>query len=130
MTSPRSTARVIAALANVPAGRVVTLDVLARHLGGNRPGLVGLVATLRDDPSPDVPWHRIVAEGGAIGRHRWRDIQIARLREEGVSVSPAGIVEGLAERRVPDLSKPAAPPPPPAAPGTPSRSRGMKSHPG
>jgi len=124
------TTRLAAALALVPAGRVVTIDVLARHLGINRPETAGLVAAQRDVTAGTLPWHRVVAEGGAIGRHRHRDLHMARLRAEGVPVSPAGIVEGLADCAVKDLSQPSPGPPPPATPSAPpSRSRGMKSHP-
>lgn len=124
------TARLAAALAHVPAGRLVTIDVLARHLGINRPETQGLVAAQRDAAEGTLPWHRVVAEGGAIGRHRHGDLQMARLRAEGIPVSPAGIVEGLAERAVQDLTRQAPSPPPPASPSSsPGRSRGMKSHP-
>ncbi len=124
------TTRLAAALDHVPAGRVVTVDVLARHLAINRPETLGLVAAQRDAAGGLLPWHRVVAEGGAIGRHRHRDLHMARLRAEGVPVSPAGIVEGLADRAVRDLSQPAPGVPPPASSSSsPSRSRGMKRHP-
>jgi methylated-DNA-protein-cysteine methyltransferase-like protein len=124
------TARLAAALAKVPAGRVVTIDVLARHLAINRPETLGLVAAQRELAAGALPWHRVVAEGGAIGRHRHRDRHMARLRAEGVPVSPAGIVDGLADRAVKDLSQPAPGQHAPATPSAPpGRSRGMKSHP-
>lgn len=120
----------LSALANVPAGRVVPLDVMARHLGVMRPAMLKLVADLSASDDATCAWHRIVAEGGAIGRHARRDVQIARLKSEGVPVSPAGIVDGFAGRAVRDLSV-AAPPLPPAevATGKPGRSRGMKERP-
>jgi hypothetical protein len=74
-----------------------------------------------------LPWWRIVADGGAIGRLAHRDLQIEKLSAEGVRVSPAGIVQGLAKH----IAGAAAPAVGAAAQGAsgPSRARGMKAKP-
>jgi methylated-DNA-protein-cysteine methyltransferase-like protein len=116
----------------VPAGRVTTFDVLAEKTG-EPPALVqARLARLSDDEREFVPWHRVVAKGGAIGRGPHRDQQFARLVREGVQVLPAGIVHDMPRFLV------TFDPEPPKSPGRsetlpqPSeplhRSRGMKSH--
>ncbi len=65
-----------------------------------------ILANLDDEERDRVPWHRVVADGGAIGRHRHRDDQIARLRADGLPVSAAGIVGGMEAAMVANLPKP------------------------
>jgi methylated-DNA-protein-cysteine methyltransferase-like protein len=116
----------------VPTGRVTTFDMLAEKLG-EPPALVQLrLARLTEDERDLVPWHRVVAKGGAIGRGPHRDQQFARLVREGVQVLPAGIVHDMPRFLV---SFDATSPERPKQPETPqqtsqplSRSRGMKSH--
>ncbi|KAL7806466.1 methylated-DNA--cysteine S-met [Trichoderma gracile] len=94
--------RVWAALCQVPRGRVTTYGLLSAHLGTS-PRAVG--NALRRNPfAPDVPCHRVVATGGALGGFKgsWpRDgegITIAEkrslLRSEGVRVDDRGRVLG------------------------------------
>ena len=119
-----------AALSHVPASRVVPVNVLALHLGLNRPAAVRLVSALSDAERQSLPWHRVVAEGGAIGRHALRDEQISRLRAEGVPVSPAGIIDEFRERAVSTLGQAAEVLAPAAASGgKATRSRGMRDRP-
>ena len=126
----RVKAEVLALTAHIPAGRIAThaqfsvkLKVMARHI-------TTVFATLDDGDRAHVPWWRVVADGGAIGRHPHRDEQMRRLRAEGMLVSPAGIVQDVASVRVADLAIPKpgapkqAPPPAPRA-----RSRGLKDKP-
>lgn len=135
MPSPsldRATARLLASIRAIPAGYVTTHGDLARHAGIAHRLVATTLAALGDADRQTIPWWRVVADGGAIGRHPLRDLQIALLRQDGVPVAPAGIVQELAFRRVSD---PGAPPDRPyAQPATPldakpARSRGMKSHP-
>jgi hypothetical protein len=50
-----------------------------------------------------VPWWRVVADGGAIGRHLRRDEQMRRLRADGIVLSPVGIVQDLQKRWIEDI---------------------------
>ena len=139
MAGPPANARirrdVMSVVETIPAGRVSTHGDIGRRLAIAPRLVASILSMLGDSERETVPWWRVVADGGAIGRHRWRDAQIARLRAEGIPVAPAGIVRELAERRVRSLgaSKPPArpkpAPAPEAAPTPRSRARGMKSHP-
>lgn len=80
----------------VPLGQVTTVDTLARHVNVTMPLIMTVLANLTDDEREAVPWHRVVAKGGAIGRGLRRDEQFARLVREGVLISPAGVVQYLA----------------------------------
>lgn len=132
---PRGSARVrmLAALRNVPAGRVTTAGIIAAHIAASVAEVVTLLARLNDEEREVYPWYRVVAIGGAIGRGPWRDTQCARLVREGVLVSPAGVVQDMARVLHGDLS---SPPPtagdaalPANSPSKP-RSHGMKDRPG
>lgn len=117
----------------VPTGRVTTFDALAEKLR-EPPALVqARLARLSEDEREIVPWHRVVAKGGAIGRGPHRDQQFARLVREGVQVLPAGIVHDMPRFLVnfdalsQDGQKQPETPPQTSQPS--SRSRGMKSRP-
>ncbi len=134
MTHPLSTTRmqreIQAALAAVPAGYVTTAGDIGRHLAIQTRHVEHILAGL-DETDRTTPWWRVVADGGAVGRHTRRDAQIALLRSDGVPLSPAGIVQELVDRRVKNLTSPpaAAFAHPLTQPGAqPTRSRGMKSH--
>lgn len=131
------------ALKAVPPGRVTTFEALGTSLGAAPRLIVSLLDGLSEDERQIVPWHRVVAKGGAIGRGPHREAQFARLVREGVMMSPAGIVQDLARTAVTSFDAPRdggrAPaamssqsPPPQAVPGDapppPSRSRGMLRH--
>ena len=120
--------RLLQLLARVPHGRVVGHSLLAQELDIAVRNVMALVLQLEPAERDRIPWHRVVADGGAIGRHPHRDAQIAKLREEGVLVAPVGIVQGLAERRISDFDDVVAPPAS-DTPTRPSRSRGMKGAP-
>ena len=138
-TAPAHTlikSKLLAALRSVPLGRVVTYETLAVSLA-SAPRLVEtLLAQLSEDEREMVPWHRVLAKGGAIGRGPHRDQQFAKLVREGVMVSPAGIVQDMARVAVKDLmalpsgitKRPDAAPI--TGPAPLSRSRGMKDRPG
>lgn len=77
--------RVLALVARVPEGRVVTYGQLALLAGG--PGnarQVGFI--LAGLAQSDLPWHRVVNAGGGISTHRvgFGDAQRALLEAEGV----------------------------------------------
>lgn len=127
---------VLARLRLIGMGRVVTHEVLAASVNAPPPLIATLLANLTDEEREMVPWHRVVAKGGAIGRGPNREQQFARLMHEGVLVSPAGVVQDLARVAQTTLEPPtvgrgtaaadaAAPPPSPVG----QRSRGMKQRP-
>lgn len=123
---PRTLAQLAPLLAAVAPGCVVTHRMVASALGTTIPRVMQIVAGLAAHETA-LPWWRIVADGGAIGRLSHRDAQIEKLKAEGLLVSPAGIVQGLAGRIA---GAPDAGPFPVHSSGTaPSRARGMKGKP-
>ena len=95
---------ILALVAFIPQGRLATHGAIGRHLGVERRHVANVLIALTDAERASLPWWRVVADGGAIGRHRWRDEQMAKLKTEGVPVAPAGIVRELTERAVRDLN--------------------------
>lgn len=87
--SDANAARLLAAVAAIPPGRVASYGEVAARAGlPGRARLVGRV--LRDAPeSARVPWHRIVRADGRLafpaGSAAFRE-QARRLRAEGVAV--------------------------------------------
>ena len=127
----RIKADVIAIVDRIPAGRLATHGAIGRHLAVVPRHVAYVLAMLDDSERETIPWWRVVADGGAIGRHQRRDDQMQRLKREGCAVAPAGIVQDFAARVVADVTAPGAAiaPAPTTADGKPARSRGMKSHP-
>lgn len=113
---------------SVPAGRIITFGALSAHFKTAPRHIATLLAALADDGRDAPPWHRVVADGGAVGRHGRREEQIRRLQAEGVAVSQGGFVQDFARAVILDI---AAPMPRPAAAATAplSRSRGIKDRP-
>lgn len=125
--------KLLTLLRRVPSGRVTTPDILADEIGIPPPVVHAMLTRLTEEERDLVPWHRVIAKGGAIGRGPHRDQQFARLVREGLPVSPAGIVQDLARVLTttfdtPPLDRQQLPDVPPEPPKPQSRSRGMKSH--
>jgi methylated-DNA-protein-cysteine methyltransferase related protein len=124
---------VIAIVRRIPAGRIATHGQIGNHLQVFPRHIAYVLATLDDADCETVPWWRVVADGGAVGRHLRREDQIARLKADGLVVAPVGVVQELGERLMVSLEeqKPgAARVDQPIAPRAPhSRSRGMKGKP-
>ena len=134
-TTERIRREVIAAIASIPAGRMATHGSIGRHLGLASRQVATVLAALEVATRGEIAWWRVVADGGAIGRHPWRDEQMQRLRAEGIPVAPVGIAGELAARRfeafgAKDEHAAGARVPEPAPALRRSVSRGMKSHPG
>lgn len=79
----------------IPAGRVVSfaaigdyLEVMARHVAY-------ILATLDEEEREEVPWHRVVGEGGSVPERRGSPgpTQTELLALEGVSVVKRMVVE-------------------------------------
>ncbi len=120
---------VLALLARVPAGYVVTHKQIGDHLKVSPQHIANVIAGLDDRDRTDVAWWRVVADGGAIGRHPKRDEHFRRLTDEGNVLSPVGIVQDLAARRVPDIAHPPKEPRKVETAAKPSRARGMRDKP-
>lgn len=124
----------------VPSGSVATVNDIAVHLKCMVPLVATLLTGLSEDEREGVPWHRVVAKGGAVGRGPHRDRQFALLMREGVLVSPAGVVQDMGRVCVRDFDRmadvsagrvaKAQAAMPSAAAGSASRSRGMRDKPG
>lgn len=128
-TYARIKADVFAIAARIPAGRVATHKQIGTHLKVMPRHVAFILATLDETERETIPWWRVVADGGAIGRHLRRDDQMRLLRADGIILSPVGIVQDLAERWIDDVSallagRVQAPPPVPI-----SRARGMRDKP-
>ncbi|KAK2053585.1 DNA binding methylated-DNA--cysteine S-methyltransferase [Colletotrichum caudatum] len=94
--------RVWTALCQIPKGQVTTYGILAAHLKSS-PRAVG--NALRRNPfAPQVPCHRVVATGGALGgfKGKWPkdgegitlDEKRMILKKEGVKIDSSGRVLG------------------------------------
>ena len=99
-------ADVMAVIASVPRGKVTTFAAIGQCLGVMARHVSTIVSGLDGEEYDAVPWHRVVAEGGAVGRHQRRYEQIARLRADGLVVSPAGIVAGLEHAMLKTIERP------------------------
>jgi methylated-DNA-protein-cysteine methyltransferase related protein len=88
--------RVLAVLAAIPEGRVTTYGTIARHLRVTAREVGFVLATLTDQESKRLPWFRVVAANGVVSTIKLGSVgrrQIARLRAEGVAVTPRNKVE-------------------------------------
>ncbi len=96
----RIKADILAIVAAIPKGRVATAADLGRQIDVPARHVAYILTALDEDERAVTPWWRVVADGGAIGRHKRREDQIAMLRRDGLTVSAAGIVADFAVRRV------------------------------
>lgn len=96
MTKPDFEAAVLAVLAALRPGEVVTYGEVAEQAG--HPGAARAVGTLLRVTTEDVPWWRVVAAGGVL-RSPSPDRQAALLRAEGVEVKGGRVVDGSPRRR-------------------------------
>lgn len=126
----RAKAELLSALAAIPPGRVASVAMIAESVAAPVAVVTRLLANLTDDERQIVPWHRVVAKGGAIGWGAHRETQFARLLREGVAVSPAGIVQDMARVAVESLAPEARPAETAHQPQPPPPWRGMKDKPG
>jgi methylated-DNA-protein-cysteine methyltransferase related protein len=94
----RIKADVLGVVRDVPRGRVCTYAAVGRHLDVMARHVAYVLATLTDDERAGVPWHRMIAESGAINRtkHGRGAEQRAALDSEGVVITSGGVVANLA----------------------------------
>ena len=77
-------------VSRVPPGRVITygdVAVLARRPGAAR--AVGNILARAEQPG--VPYHRVIAAGGALGGYSQLAVKRALLAAEGIEVGPRRI---------------------------------------
>ncbi len=100
MSQPSAFARnksaVLAVVRGIPDGRVTTYGAIGKHLGLTARQAAAALSRLTPNESASVPWHRVVGSGGAISTMKLGAVgrrQVARLRGEGVAVTPRHKVE-------------------------------------
>ena|SRR6516165_28215 len=92
----RLKSRVLAIVAAIPEGRVTTYGTIAQHLRVTARQVAFVLATLTVKESARLPWFRVVAANGVVSTVKLGPVgrkQIARLRAEGVAVTPGNKVE-------------------------------------
>jgi O-6-methylguanine DNA methyltransferase len=78
--------RVLAVVKRIPVGRVTTYGDVARLAG--RPGAARAVGNvLREAHQPGLPYHRVIAAGGALGGYSDLSLKRALLMAEGLVLS-------------------------------------------
>jgi methylated-DNA-protein-cysteine methyltransferase-like protein len=95
----RLRSRVVAVVAAVPEGRVTTYGIIAKHLRATARQVAFVLARFTPEESATLPWFRVVAASGVISTMKIGAVgrrQIARLREEGVAVTPRNKVADFA----------------------------------
>jgi methylated-DNA-protein-cysteine methyltransferase-like protein len=88
--------RVLTVVAVIPEGRVTTYGTIGRHLRLTARQVAYILATLTAEESERLPWFRVVAANGVVSSSKLGAVgrrQIARLRAEGVAVTPRNKVE-------------------------------------
>ena len=95
------TARVLAAVRRIPAGRVATYGDIAAIAG--RPGAARAVGNImRDCKARDVPCHRVIGAAGALGGYGGAPgLKRALLQAEGIVVRGARIRDFAGRRWAP-----------------------------
>lgn len=73
-------AQVLAAVAEIPPGKVMTYGDVAEYAGIRSPRTVGRVLAADGD---SVPWHRVLRADGSLAEHLYTE-QRQRLLAEGV----------------------------------------------
>lgn len=77
----------LGAVTRIPPGRVATYGDIARLAG--RPGAARAVGNVLAQASrPGVPYHRVIAAGGALGGYSDLAVKRALLAAEGHAVGP------------------------------------------
>jgi methylated-DNA-protein-cysteine methyltransferase-like protein len=88
--------RVLAVVGAIPEGRVTTYGAIGRCLKITARQVAFVLARLTAEESERLPWFRVVAANGVVSSTKRGAVgrrQIARLRAEGVAVSPRNKVE-------------------------------------
>lgn len=91
----RVKSEVMAVAHAIPPGRVTTYAAVAQFLDLTARQVAYLLALRNDEAREAAPWHRVVGEGGVLGKPRrngFGESQADLLAAEGVTVDPDGRV--------------------------------------
>ena len=89
--------RVLTVVSRIPAGRVATYGDIATLAG--RPGAARAVGNImRQADRPGLPYHRVVAAGGALGGYSSLPLKRSLLAAEGLIVTARRVI-GFAKIR-------------------------------
>lgn len=94
-TYTRMNADVLAVVRSIPAGRLTTVDAISTFLGVPVRHVTFLLARRFDADRESVPWHRVLAHRGALGRVLYNAAgrsQADLLADDGVTVGYRGRV--------------------------------------
>jgi methylated-DNA-protein-cysteine methyltransferase-like protein len=99
---PRKTTqeRVLAAVAAIPEGCVVTYGGLGKRLKLTARQVASVLSHLTREDAESVPWHRVVGAGGVISTLKLGAVgrrQVERLEAEGLTVNARGRIAGFDE---------------------------------
>ena len=83
--------KVLTIVSRIPVGRVITYGDVARLAG--RPGAARAVGNImRTADRPGLPYHRVIAAGGALGGYSSLALKRSLLVSEGLTVTPRRVV--------------------------------------
>nr|WP_221269730.1 MGMT family protein [Deinococcus budaensis] len=111
--------RVLALVARIPPGRVMTYGQLALLSGRPGPGgarlagfVLGSLAGKAQGGQTDLPWQRVINAQGKVSTHKlgFGDVQERLLEAEGVTFDPAGRCDLARLQWWPEEEDRAAPP--------------------
>jgi O-6-methylguanine DNA methyltransferase len=89
--------KVLTIVSRIPVGRVTTYGDVARMAG--EPGAARAVGNLMAQANrPGLPYHRVIAAGGALGGYSSLSLKRSLLAAEGLTVTPRRVV-GFAKIR-------------------------------
>ena len=99
--------RVLTIVSRIPPGHVTTYGAVARLAG--RPGAARAVGNiLREADRPGLPYHRVIAAGGALGGYSNLQLKRSLLAAEGLTVTPRRVV-GFTKVQWPASARPGGP---------------------
>src|SRR6187402_2219293 len=96
--------RVLAIVSRIPVGRVTTYGDVAKLAGKPRAArAVGNI--MRTADRPGLPYHRVIAAGGALGGYTNLPLKRSLLAAEGLTVTPRRVVGFAKVRWTPSVAR-------------------------
>ena len=95
-TFARIKSYVLAVVMDIPEGRVTTYGAIGKRVGVTARQAAYVLARLTPEESASVSWYRVVASKGVVSTMKLGSVgrrQVARLQDEGISVTPRHKVE-------------------------------------